>query len=261
MRPGPRSSALALVAAVCLLAGACDAERRSGGGTAGTTRPTAVIDPGDGGAYHPSVDPTKFVAVIDNPYMPLQPGASWTYTGTVDAERQRIDVVVRPEHKTIMGISATVVRDTVKDADGEPIEVTTDWFAQDAAGNVWYLGEDSKELQNGKVTSTAGSWEAGAGGALPGIAMLATPAPGRAYRQEFLRGEAEDLAKVVRLGESAKVAAGSYDSVLVTREWTPLEPKNIEDKYYAPGVGNVLVLLTSGEVGRMELTRFTPGTR
>jgi hypothetical protein len=261
MRPGPRSGALALVAAICLLAGACDAERRSGGGTAATTRQTAVIDPGDGGAYHPSVDPTKFVEVIDNPYMPLQPGASWTYTGTVDGERQRNDVVVRPEHKTIMGIPAAVVRDTVKDADGAPIEVTTDWYAQDTDGNVWYLGEDSKELQNGKVTSTQGSWEAGVGGALPGIIMLAQPAVGTAYRQEFLRGEAEDLAKVVRLGESAKVAAGSYDSLLVTREWTPLEPKNIEDKYYAPGVGNVLDVLTAGELGRMELTRFTPGAR
>lgn len=256
MRPRPSVSALALVAAACLLAASCDAERRTHPGSGPST---AVIDPGDGGAYQPKIDPAGFVDLIDNPYMPLKPGASWTYTGTENGDRERDEVVVQPERRTVMGIQATVVRDTVYDSGGQPVEVTDDWYAQDAAGNVWYLGEDSKEVKNGKVTGTGGSWEAGVDGAKPGIIMLAKPTLGRAYRQEFYPGEAEDMAKVVRLDATTQVSAGSFDRLLVTREWTPLEPRNIEDKYYARGVGNVLVLLTSGEKGRLELTRFNPG--
>ncbi len=253
----PKFRALVLVAAAALVAASCGGARHGAG-----PRPaerTALIDPGDGGNYHPKLDPANFVAVIDNPYLPLEPGASWVYEGTVDNQRQRIEVTVRPERKTIMGIRATVVQDTVSGADGKPKEVTSDWFAQDTSGNVWYLGEDSKDVENGKVTSTKGSWIAGVHGAEPGITMLAAPSQGKAYRQEFFRGEAEDMAKVVSLGASARVAAGSYEKLVVTREWTPLEPKNVEDKFYAPGVGNVLVVFTSGEHGRMELTRFTPG--
>ena len=254
----PRLRALVLVAVAALATASCAGGARHGADPA-PAKGAALIDPGDGGNYHPKLDPAGFVAVIDNPYLPLEPGSSWVYEGTVDNQRQRIEVVVRPERKKIMGIQATVVRDTVFGADGKPTEVTTDWFAQDASGNVWYLGEDSKDVENGKVTSTKGSWLAGVHGARPGITMLAAPIQGKAYRQEFFPGEAEDMAKVVSLGASARVAAGSYDKLVATREWTPLEPKNVEDKFYAPGVGNVLVELTSGEHGRMELTRFTPG--
>jgi hypothetical protein len=268
----PRLRALALVAVTGLAVAACGGSERATGSAPSSAPPasssttvtstssgTAVIDPGDGGKYHPKIDPADFVERIDNPYLPFQPGSTWVYEGTVDGERQRVKVVVKPERKRIMGISAVVVNDTVFDADGEPVEITADWYAQDSSGNVWYLGEDSKEIENGKVTTTKGSWEAGVDGALPGIIMLATPTPGRAYRQEFYRGEAEDMAQVVRVDATARVRAGSYDKVLVTREWTPLEPKNLEEKYYAPGVGNVLIKLTAGERGRFELTRFTRG--
>jgi hypothetical protein len=269
----PRLRALVAVAATGLAVAACGGGQRATGSapapasttsaastTAATTRAkSGVIDPGDGGNYHPKVDPADFVARVDNPYMPLAPGSTWVYEGTVDGERQRVKVVVKPERKRIMGIPAVVVSDTVYDADGQPVEVTTDWYAQDRSGNVWYLGEDSKELENGKVKTTQGSWQAGVHGALPGIIMLAAPTPQKAYRQEFYRGEAEDMAEVVRLDATARVRAGSYDKVLVTREWTPLEPKNLEEKYYAPGVGNVLINLTAGERGRFELTRFTRG--
>ena len=261
-----------MIVAVTGLAAACGGERVAG--PAPTSSPPAstatatthaaassgVIDPGDGGNYQPKVDPADFVARVDNPYMPLVPGSTWVYEGSVDGERQRVKVVVRPERKRIMGISAVVVSDTVYDADGEPVEITSDWYAQDSSGNVWYLGEDSKEIENGKVTTTKGSWEAGVDGALPGIIMLAAPTPGKAYRQEYYRGEAEDLAEVVRLDATARVRAGSYDHVLVTKEWTPLEPKNLEEKYYAKGVGNVLMNLTAGERGRFELTKFTRGS-
>jgi hypothetical protein len=218
-----------------------------------------VIDPGDGGAYTPSIDPAGFVAVVDNPYMPLLPGARWRYEGTIDGERERVTVEVTSERRTIMGISAVVVRDTVLDGAGEPIEITDDWFAQDGAGNVWYLGEASKDYEDGKVVSTEGSWEAGKAGALPGVVMRAAPAAGDAYRQEYFKGEAEDMAEVLRVGQTVQTGLDAYDRVVVTREWTPLEPEVVEEKSYAPGVGKVLQVHTAGGKGRLELVEFTPG--
>jgi hypothetical protein len=218
-----------------------------------------VIDPGDGGTYAPAIDPAGFTAVIDNPYMPLLPGARWRYEGTIDGERERVTVEVTSERRTIMGISAVVVRDSVLDDAGEPIEITDDWFAQDRAGNVWYLGEASRDYENGKAGSTAGSWEAGRDGARPGVVMRAAPAPGDAYRQEYLKGEAEDMAQVLRVGGSVRIGLGAYDRVVVIKEWTPLEPGVVEEKSYAPGVGMVLQDNTAGEKGSLELTSFTPG--
>jgi hypothetical protein len=229
-----------------------------------TARPApksrSVIDPGDGGRYAPAITPDDFVDTIDNPYLPLRPGASWTYEGSVDGERQHIEVVVRPERRTVMGVRATVVQDTVSRPDGTPLEITQDWFGQDRTGNVWYLGEASKDYENGKLVSTEGSWEAGVAGARPGIVMPAAPAPGAVYRQEYLAGEAEDMAEIIGAGGSVRVPAGSYGDLRLIREWTPIEPAVIEEKTYAPGVGNVLVVVTRGGKGRIELTKFTPGT-
>src|SRR5262249_39798178 len=133
-----------------------------------------------------------------------------------------------------------VVSDTVFAA-GVLAEDTLDYYAQDRQGNVWYMGESTAEYENGKVTSTAGSWEAGVDGALPGIIMLADPQVGDQYRQEFHAGDAEDLAQVTALSGSVKVPAGSWSGtdVFVTEEWTPLEPDVRERKTYVRGIGNV----------------------
>ena len=189
------------------------------------------------------------VRPIDNPYFPLAPGSRWVYRETAtDGSRQR--VVVKVTHRTKLianGVRARIVRDTVSER-GHVVEDTFDWYAQDARGNVWYLGEDTKEYENGKVVSTKGSWEAGANGARGGLIMPAHLRPGMRYRQEYLAGEAEDKARVVSVFE---------DSVL-TREWTPLEPKRFEYKLYARGVGTVLALtVPSGD--REELVSFTRG--
>jgi hypothetical protein len=217
----------------------------------------AVIDPGDGGNYRPSVDPADFVDAIDNPYLPLVPGAKWAYEGTSDGEPERVEVVVTEERKNIQGISAVAVRDTVWQ-NGEMVEDTFDWFAQDKHGNVWYLGEDVKDYENGEVVSTAGSWEAGVNGALPGLAMPAQPRVGQAYRLEFASGEAEDLAEVVEVDATATTPIGSFDHVLVVREWTPLEPDVVEEKSYAAGVGNISGAHTAGGEARVELVEHIP---
>jgi hypothetical protein len=216
------------------------------------------IDPGDGGEYMVALDPASFVTVIDNPLLPLIPGSSWSYESIGSDEVERIEVTVLEETRMVMGIPATVVRDTVT-VDDEIVEDTYDWFAQDDAGNVWYLGEDSKEYEGGVVISTAGSWEAGVDGALAGIVMEASPQVGDAYRQEFYPGEAEDMAEVVRVGAAETVAFGSYADVTVVKEWTPLQPNVVEEKNYSAGVGLILEVAVKGGEGRIELVSFQPG--
>jgi hypothetical protein len=200
--------------------------------------PSPVIDPGDGGNYHPDLQPADFVSGIDNPYLPWRPGSHWTYRAHTEDGVERIEVVVTDQHKKVMGIDATVVHDTVY-LDGEIIEDTFDWYAQDHAGNVWYLGEDTHEYENGKPINSAGAWEAGVDGALPGIVMPADPQVGMAYRQEYYAGEAEDMGEIIRLGGHTTVPAGKFVDLVVTKDWTPLEPKVIEEKTYAKGVGVV----------------------
>jgi hypothetical protein len=197
------------------------------------------------------------VRPIDNPYLPLAPGSRWVYRETAaDGSKQR--VVVKVTHRTRLianGVTARVVRDTATE-NGKVIEDTFDWYAQDGRGNVWYLGEDTKEYENGKVVSTKGSWEAGVDGATAGIVMPARPRVGISYRQEYYRGHAEDRAKILSLGEQAEVPFGHFDRVLLTKEWNPLEPKVLEYKLYARGVGPVLALTISGGSDREELLRF-----
>ena len=162
-------------------------------------RPSPSSIPGDGGSYAPELDPADFVDVIDNPYLPYIPGTKWVYEGEDDGEVERVEVEVLDETREIEGITATVVRDTVY-VDGELAEDTYDWFAQDKDGNVWYLGEDTHEYEDGKAVNAEGAWEYGKDGALPGIVMLADPTVGDAYRQEYYEGEAEDMGEVLEVG-------------------------------------------------------------
>ena len=219
----------------------------------GSSKPKPVIAVADAASYHPAVDASRFVGRITNPYLPLLPGARWVYDGD-----EHVEVVVTSDSKTILGIKATVVRDTVS-IGGVVKEDTYDWYAQDRDGNVWYLGEATQEYDHGKVTSTEGSWEGGVDGALPGIAMPAQPVPGPGYRQEYRKGEAEDLAQVLRAGQTVTVGGKAYADAVVIREWTPLEPDVVEEKTYAPGVGNILGADVKGSSTKVHLTSFTPG--
>jgi hypothetical protein len=227
--------------------------------TTTTTSAAPVIDPGDGGDYHPTLDPADFVTVIDNPYMPLVPGSRWVYEGDSDGEREDIEVIVTNRTRVIEGITAVVVRDTVH-VGGLLVEDTYDWFAQDRDGNVWYLGEDSSDFdEDGLLVSKEGSWEYGKDGALPGIVMPADPTPGDAYRQEYQKGVAEDMGEVLRIEPNHMIGLGTYHDVVVTADWNPLEPDVIENKWYAPGIGKVYGTHETGPPGSIELVEFTPG--
>ena len=218
---------------------------------AGCGEDSPVIDVGDE-PYEPVINPADFVAQIDNQYLPLTPGTTMIYEGESEDGSERIEVEVTQDTKEILGVTCTIVRDRVW-VDGELEEDTFDWFAQDKDGNVWYFGEDSKEYEDGVVTSTEGSWESGVDGAKPGILMKANPQVGDAYRQEYYEDEAEDLAEVLSLNESASVAYGDFENCLKTQEWTPLEPDVVEEKYYAPGFGVVLEVAVKGGSERIEL--------
>lgn len=216
------------------------------------------VEPAPGDTYNPTMNTADFVDVIDNPYSPLIPGAKYVYEGMTEDGLERIEIEVLSETRDVMGVTTTIMRDTVY-FEGAMIEDTFDWFAQDKDGNVWYFGEDVSNYENGELIDKDGSWEAGVDGALPGIIMYADPAAhlGETYRQEYYQGEAEDMAKIVSLDESASTASGDYENCLMTKEWTPLEPGFSEHKYYAPGIGMVLEVVVEGGEGTMELVDAT----
>ncbi len=214
------------------------------------------------GSKRVTLDPAGFTTRITNPWWPMRPGSRWVYRETApDGTRQKVVVTVLDRTKRIAnGVTARVVRDVVTEA-GAPVEVTDDWYAQDRCGNVWYLGEATTEYENGKPVSTSGSFEAGVDGAQAGVIVPAKPASGMRYRQEYYEGEAEDRAEVVSLGEQVEVPYGHFrpGRVLMTRDLNPLQPKVLEFKFYARGVGLVLVVGVSGGDDREELVRYTRG--
>jgi hypothetical protein len=194
-----------------------------------------------------------FVDRVDNPYFPLPPGAVWRYEGAKDGRRALDVMKVTARRKTIEGVKATVVSDRLY-LDGRLEERTSDWYAQDSAGNVWYLGEDTAELDsNGRVKSTEGSWQSGVNGAQPGIIMPAHPRAGQSGRQEFYKGHAEDHFRVLSTRARVNTPFASSTRALRVKEWTPLEPGVVSVKYYLRGIGEVMEQDVKGgtEVGRL----------
>ncbi|HZE72000.1 MAG TPA: hypothetical protein VE135_21020 [Pyrinomonadaceae bacterium] len=204
-----------------------------------------------------SVDPANFVREVNNKFFPLRPGTTFFYEGEKDGIPSSNKTFVTHQTKRILGVKCTEVRDQAFE-NGILVEDTLDWYAQDIYGNVWYFGEDSKELDPaGNVISTEGSWEAGVDDAEPGIIMEANPQVGDRYHQEFARGVAEDMARVLSLEESTCVLYGCFDHLLLTRETTRLDPGVVEQKYYAENVGFILAVTVKGGDERSELVRIT----
>jgi len=200
-----------------------------------------------------------YVRSVTNPWFPLKPGTVFVYTGEKDGEAGRDVVTVTRRTKVIDGVRCTEVDDRLYER-GKLAERTKDWYAQDARGNVWYFGEDTAELDaNGKVKNTSGTWHAGFDGAKPGIFMFAHPRVGQAARQEYLKGEAEDHFRVVSLRETAAVPYRTFRHMMLTKEWTPLEPGVVDHKYYARGIGTVLEQTVKGGSERNELVAFRRG--
>lgn len=208
--------------------------------------------------YAPLIDPANFVATIDNPLFPVSPGTTFVYEGQTADGLEHDEFAVTHNTKVILGVTCVEVHDTAK-VDGVLTEDTRDWFAQDTAGNVWYFGENTATVLDGLPQSLEGSWTGGVDGAQPGIIMEAAPAVGDFYRQEFLVGEAEDMAEVKSLNDSAMVPFGTFNNdCLKTEETSTLAPGDVENKFYISGVGNILTVdVATGE--RSELIAITTG--
>jgi hypothetical protein len=249
----PRRAPIALTVLVVLAAG-CGS---SSSGHTTTARPGSASSLAPiHGHYAPAVDPANFVPTVDNRFWPLEPGTAFHYAGTRRTTPQTDDEVVTHDKKTIFGINATVVRDTVSEH-GRPIERTLDFYAQDKQGNVWYLGKDSFEREHGRFVKASDSWRSGVDGAEPGIIMPADPRPGDSYRQEYYPpGEALDEAHVLGYRGPVKVPYGSFDRSLVTSEFSPLEPQT-EEKYYLAGVGEILERVVKGHHEEFRLVSVT----
>jgi hypothetical protein len=187
-----------------------------------------------------ALDPRNFVARVTNPWFPLKPGTTWIYQGIKDGKPTRDIVTVTGRTRLISGVRATEVSDRLYE-NGRLEERTSDWYAQDKQGNVWYLGEATEELDaNGRVTSREGSWLTGVGGAKAGIYITGHPQVGQSHRQEYYKGHANDHFQIVSLATTVHVPYISSNTALLTKEWTPLEPGVLDHKYYIRGIGTVL---------------------
>ena len=227
---------------------------------AATAAAVAVLFGGAGGpgaqaqplrAVSAGVDPGDFVRHVTNPLLPFPPGMVLTYRGLKDGEVTHERLTVLHRTKRILGVTTTVVHDVTRHA-GKLLEETEDWYAQDKHGNVWYFGEATTSYENGHA-NTEGSWEAGVHGAVPGVVMEADPHAPDAYRQELYRGHAEDMAWVLRRGGSLRVPFGTVRHILLTMEWSRLEPQVIDRKTYARGIGIVREEGATGPPETLEL--------
>jgi hypothetical protein len=257
---GLGSSVAALAMLVAIGAGCGSSGGSSEGGTGTSTAPgTAAGLAPTTGTYAPKIDPANFVGRIDNPYFPLKPGTGFHYRGVQEDGKtpQRDDMVVTNRTKVILGVRATVVSDIVSSG-GKQFERTLDWYAQDRYGNVWYLGEDARELKDGRFVRADDSWEGGVDGAEPGIIMPGHPQPDGSYRQEYYPGYAEDQARVLGSGGAVTVPFGSFPRTLLTEETAPkLDPGVNERKYYVAGLGDVKEQTVSGNREQIQLAGVT----
>ncbi|MCW2760085.1 MAG: hypothetical protein JWR85_286 [Marmoricola sp.] len=218
----------------------------TGPATPTASTPSATTAPVTTGQnYHPSIVPSQFSTTVDNRYFPLKSGTSHLYKGTRDGVPTSTRYAVLKQTKTVMGVKCLVISDIVTQ-NHSLVEKTTDWYAQDREGNVWYFGENTAEYANGIVTNTDGTWEAGVDHALPGIVMKASSTHADHYRQEYRPGIAEDTATVLQTNASITLPLGSYQHVMITRDINPLDPTKHERKWFAPGVGFVHADLHQG---------------
>jgi hypothetical protein len=202
------------------------------------------------------INPADFTARIDNPFFPLPPGITFIYRGKREDLKQRDEFAVTDRTLVIDGVTCRVVHDRVFER-GLLRENTFDYFAQDRDGNVWYFGEDTEELdKHGNVVSTAGTWRVGVGGAQPGVIMEAHPQVNDHYFQELAAPLAEDEAIVLNLHETVAVPLARFTNCLLTKEFTQLEPGNIEHKFYARGIGFVLGVVVKGGKERLALVNI-----
>ena len=208
--------------------------------------------------YDPVINPEDFTTKIDNPFFSMPVGKKMIFEARTEDGLERIEIEITGEMRRIMGVETLVYLDR-EYLDGELVEETKDFIVQDKDGNVWYFGEEVDNYEDGKLQDHGGAWLAGYEGAKPGIWIKGEHMVGDSYRQEYLRGEAEDMADIVETGVTVTTRAGTYQNCTKTYDWTPLHPESKENKYYCPEVGGLVLVvdLTSGD--RVELIQVENG--
>jgi hypothetical protein len=211
---------------------------------AGSSCPLPRFGPGP--SYHPHIRPADFSPDVDNRWFPLTPGKLLVYSGIKDGKKALDLFAPTSRTRVIDGVRTRVVEDRGY-LDNVLEERTSDYYAQDRCGNVWYFGEDTATLdRHGRVVDTEGTWHAGVDGAQPGVFMQAHPQLGRSFRQEWYQGQAEDVFKVIDHSAPVTVPYGSFRHALRTAETTALEPDVLDSKYYVRGIGEVAELAVRG---------------
>ncbi len=217
----------------------------------------------------PDFDPNNFSSstVIDNEWMPMQPGTQWVYEGTAveDGESisRRIEFTVTDLTKVIEGVR-TVVGWIEDFNDGELVEKEIAFYAQDNDGNVWYLGEHPEDYEGGNFVASP-TWIAGIEDARAGIKMLSSPQLGAPiyYQGWGPAVEWSDYGQVDQMGQETCVPVNCYKDVLVNAESSLGETGAFQVKYYARGVGEVRVGWkgadeTQEELELVELVTLSP---
>ncbi len=209
--------------------------------------PEVVLSNGERVALFEDFDHDNFSdsAVIDNPWLPMQPGMRMVFEGVTKEDGEVIPhqliFVTTDLVKVIDGIPS-LVRWDIDYSDGELVETEIAFYAQDDEGTVWRMGEYPEEWEEGEFL-LAPAWIAGAEGARAGIAMPANP---RVGASSFSQGwgpavEFNDRAFIWEKATSTCVAFGCFSNVMVVDEFNDDEPGAHQLKYYAQGIGNVQV--------------------
>lgn len=210
-------------------------------------------------AYAPAIKPSEFTKEVTNPYFNMPVGQKLNYREDTDEGRETTEIWITGETRNIVGVETTVYFDRVY-LDGQLIEETKDYVAQNrVTGDVWYFGETVDNYENGKFKDHHGSWIAGENGAHPGIWLKANPRVGDEYRQEYLKGEAEDMVKVLAIGQTVSTAAGNYKDCIKTYDWTPLDVDSKEHKFYCREVGAKVLTIDLKTGRRAELLSVVQG--
>jgi hypothetical protein len=252
-----RKSIALFVGATALVAGCGGGGSKSSDTKTGVTKVPATQTTAQTSSAPPN--PARFAHQKENPWFPLRPGSTYTYSGVKDGKPSRDVFKVTGATRMIQGVRCIAVDDRLY-LRGKLGERTTDYYASDAQGNVWYFGENTAELDaKGKVTSTEGTWLSGVKGAQAGVYITADPRVGQSMRQEYFKGHAEDHFRVAKLGVQVKTPAVSSKSALLTEEFTPVEPGVLDHKVYVRGIGNVLEVTVKGPQERNTLVSYHLG--
>jgi len=196
---------------------------------------------------------------IINQYWPMIPGTSFVYAAETEDGCEVNMVTITTGYKDNFGIPYHTIKalevedlewfteECNDDFEGEYdlMEETTDRYAQDNDGNIWYLGETPEAYDDEEDCVTEeGAWEAGDDEAEAGIVILGNPIEGLSYQQEYLEDEAEDMGKVLELGVTVELEylESTFVDCLKTKEWTPLERGEIEHKFYCPSGGGLMLI-------------------